>query len=415
LVVIVTLMVAMGKLIKYVAMGAGAMVLVSLAIAALGWALSQFPFDVLKLFAETYVSVFSRVLDTVDGFINSVERIVVTIIQNIPPLIDSIGNSIRNVLEGIGSVILSVFNGISGVISAIGDNIIGVINSLGNNVNRVINSITDGISNILGRITDLRRANVDAVTDQIRTIANIPSENLIRAAEGVNALKNALEGFGQSGIFSAAGGRIANFISGDSNPFRQLSLIVQDFPITQVENVGRVLNGFVNSIINLREMLLNLTNLNTLTQPIENLSIIIANFNNNMLGATGGQIQQSIGAVMHTMRSQFINLQRELASNAQVSFIQIADEVLTNNVRKIEQEYAQLDNLLANGIPNISLSGVLNRFSEAITVARETITLEHRPININIDVKVVLDVDELAYELVSPTRALQLQPARTLG
>jgi hypothetical protein len=59
------------------------------------------------------------------------------------------------------------------------------------NVEKVFN----GISNIIGKITEMRTAMVNATTDQIKELANIPSENMLAAAAGIDAIKKALDGF----------------------------------------------------------------------------------------------------------------------------------------------------------------------------------------------------------------------------
>jgi hypothetical protein len=59
------------------------------------------------------------------------------------------------------------------------------------NVEKVFN----GIGNIIGKITEMRTAMAKATTDQIKELANIPSENMLAAAAGIDAIKKALDGF----------------------------------------------------------------------------------------------------------------------------------------------------------------------------------------------------------------------------
>jgi hypothetical protein len=81
---------------------------------------------------------------------------------------------------------------------------------------------------------------------------------------------------------------------------------------------------------------------------------------------------------------------------------------LIEGVNRIVDEHRKLDNLLARGIPAVSLSGTLSRFNQAMTIARESIRIENSPINLNLTVNVTLDADELIDELSSEVREVRL-------
>lgn len=357
-------------------------------------------------------------------------------------IILSLGESIVRIIIGSLNIIKNAFIGwVSWLFSIPGR----ILDGFRNFSRRIVEGGSDMISGFMQPIRELPDnilSVFSGILDSIRNLFGIRSPSTVFQGIGSNIVSGLLGGLGDltsrvGEIFGGVAERARNLFGGIADRARNAlggvrdgaSNILGGLTSTLSEGAGGVgdslMTGILNPIINmlaprlieaLRNVISTVSSVLSAGLTTElGRSIVsgVAASYQRVLGTTGGQIQQSIGAVMTTMRSQFMNLQRELASSSQVSFIQIADEVLTRNVRRIEQEYAQLDRLLENGIPNISLSGTLRRFNEAISIARETITLEHRPININIDVRVVLDVDELAYELTSETRAIRIQPMQS--
>lgn len=71
----------------------------------------------------------------------------------------------------------------------------GMIDSVFNGVATTIEKVFNGIKGIIDSITSMRTAVMEATTKQITDLANVPSENIQRAAKGIEALKLALDGF----------------------------------------------------------------------------------------------------------------------------------------------------------------------------------------------------------------------------
>jgi hypothetical protein len=78
------------------------------------------------------------------------------------------------------------------------------------NVEKVFN----GISNIIGKITEMRTAMAKAATDQIKELASIPSDNMLAAAAGINAIKKALDGF-SPGMFKGFSEMLGGMFASD--------------------------------------------------------------------------------------------------------------------------------------------------------------------------------------------------------
>jgi len=79
-------------------------------------------------------------------------------------------------------------------------------------VGKTIERVFTGISNIISKITEMRTAVISATTEQIRQLAGIPADNMFAAAKGIQAIKDALDGFAPgifSGISQSIGGLFA--------------------------------------------------------------------------------------------------------------------------------------------------------------------------------------------------------------
>lgn len=68
-------------------------------------------------------------------------------------------------------------------------------------VGKTIERVFNGIGNIITKITEMRTAVIDATTKQIKELSNIPADNMFAAAKGIQAIKDALDGF-SPGFFS---------------------------------------------------------------------------------------------------------------------------------------------------------------------------------------------------------------------
>jgi phage-related protein len=158
------------------------------------------------------------------GFTSAVQELtpmIGRVFDGIGSTIDSVGGNIQGIIDSLSGGFTSAVQELTPLVNTVFNGISEVIESVGGTIQNTITSITDGISNIIGRITDFRTAGTDATTNQIERLSQIESERLVAAAEGINAIKTALEGFGPgvTGIL----GSIGSIFSGESAEERQTS------------------------------------------------------------------------------------------------------------------------------------------------------------------------------------------------
>lgn len=79
-------------------------------------------------------------------------------------------------------------------------------------VGKTIERVFNGIGNIITKITEMRTAVIDATTNQIKELAGIPADNMFAAAKGIQAIKDALDGF-SPGLFSGISQGIGNLFA----------------------------------------------------------------------------------------------------------------------------------------------------------------------------------------------------------
>ena len=127
--------------------------------------------------------------------ISAALRILEPAFEPIGKMFESFGETIKSVFEGLGTTIESIGNGIASIIKGIGDS----------------------LANVIGKITEMKTAGTDATTKQIEKLSQIPADTMFRAALGIEALKEALEGFGGS-TFS----KIGNSLFGGKGPIDKI-------------------------------------------------------------------------------------------------------------------------------------------------------------------------------------------------
>lgn len=108
------------------------------------------------------------------------------------PGFESFGKLLKSTLEGIASVMTSVGGIISGTIK----------------------SIADGVGSAIDKITAFQTAGITATTDQIKELSKIPPENMMRAAQGIEAMKVALRDF-SPGLMDGISSGLGSMFGGD--------------------------------------------------------------------------------------------------------------------------------------------------------------------------------------------------------
>ena len=112
-------------------------------------------------------------------------RIMAPAFEPIGKLVESVGEAIKSAFEGIGST----------------------VESIGKSIGTVIKSMGEAISGVVDSVTAMQTAGTDATTRQIKELSKIPADALHAAANGVTALKEALDGFG-GGTLAKIGGSL---------------------------------------------------------------------------------------------------------------------------------------------------------------------------------------------------------------
>jgi hypothetical protein len=96
-------------------------------------------------------------------------------------------------LKILGDILQTAFNGISQIIDAVGTAVTKPLTAIGT---------------LMEKITAMRTAVIEATTQQIQTLSQIPSDKMLSAAAGIDAIKKALDGFSPgflSGLSSGLG------------------------------------------------------------------------------------------------------------------------------------------------------------------------------------------------------------------
>ena len=119
------------------------------------------------------------------------------------PAFEPLGKMFKSVFEGLAPIVTSVMDGISNFVSSVGGSIKGVIEGIGNSIATVVDSITN-----------MKTAGVNATTEQIERLSKIPAGQMFLAADGIERMKAALEGF-TPGFFGGLSQGLGSFFGGD--------------------------------------------------------------------------------------------------------------------------------------------------------------------------------------------------------
>ena len=126
-------------------------------------------------------------------------------------------------LESTGEAIKTVFSGLGGFIKDIGKTIEGIISTIG-----------DSIGKVIDKITSMQTAGTKATTDQIKELSNIPGEQMIKTASGIEAMKKALDDFG-GGTFT----QIGQSLFGGNGPIDKIIALSDKVP--QMQKAARAI------------------------------------------------------------------------------------------------------------------------------------------------------------------------------
>jgi phage-related protein len=162
-------------------------------------------------------SVFAGITTTIEALTETFN----TVFSGAETVINSVGEAISNIADSISGGLTDVINSLTGTVNTVFDGINEIISTVGDTIQGTIDSITEGIGNIIGKITEFKTAGTDATTNQIERLSQIDPANLLAAAEGITAMKSALDGF-SSGAGSTLD-RIGSFFGRQTSEDRQTS------------------------------------------------------------------------------------------------------------------------------------------------------------------------------------------------
>jgi|LauGreDrversion4_2_1035121.scaffolds.fasta_scaffold04365_8 hypothetical protein len=117
----------------------------------------------------------------------------------------------------------------TGTLEALGK----LFESVGAAIGGIVTKIAEGVGLIVDKIAALRNSGIEATTVQIERLSQIPSAQLFATADGVKALKLALDGFG-GGFWENVGRGITGFFGADQ--------------ATQVERMASAMERYKRSI-----------------------------------------------------------------------------------------------------------------------------------------------------------------------
>jgi hypothetical protein len=216
-------------------------------------------------------------------------KMIKSVLEGVAPVIESFGTAVSTVMQGVGTAISNakegfevIFNGIADVVKSIGDVIVGSITAIG-----------DGISKVIDSISNLSTAGTKATTDQIERLSAIPSDNMFKAAQGIEAMKRALEDF-TPGIFSGLSTGLGSLFAADKvGPLEKLAELGPrlDAAAPGFNNLKAAMAGF--SLANLMVTSDQVDNLADLSKKLPTLAEGL-----NAVGDTAPKLNASVEAIV---------------------------------------------------------------------------------------------------------------------
>jgi hypothetical protein len=159
-------------------------------------------------------------------------------------------------------------------------------------VGKTIERVFNGISNIITKITEMRTSVISATTEQIKQLAGIPADNMFAAAKGIQAIKDALDGFAP-GIFSGISQSIGGLFAPDKvGPLDKMAILGP-----QLQNSAAGFTAFKSAINGM-----NLANLSMTSDQIssfETLTKRLPSFTESItvIGAQASNINDAATAI----------------------------------------------------------------------------------------------------------------------
>lgn len=168
-------------------------------------------------FMEAAAPVLQTLVDTLGNvFVTGLQQIA-PILKTIVPLFEKIVDTIGGVYIKAIETIPKVLKEIGGVIESVGGVVTGVINSVGGAVQGTITAIAEGIASVVNSFTEAQTAGTEATTKQIKTLSEIPADNLEKTASGLEKMKEVLDGFGSKSTIDTLAS-----LFGDESPMAEI-------------------------------------------------------------------------------------------------------------------------------------------------------------------------------------------------
>jgi hypothetical protein len=113
-------------------------------------------------------------------------------------------------LKSLGDILQTAFNGISKIIDAVGTAVTKPLTAIGT---------------LMEKITAMRTAVIEATTQQILTLSQIPSDKMLSAAAGIDAIKKALDGFSPGFLSGLSSGLGSIFAADEASALNKMAML----------------------------------------------------------------------------------------------------------------------------------------------------------------------------------------------
>ena len=155
-----------------------------------------------------------------------------------------------------------------------------------------VEKVFTGITNIIGKITEMRTAVIDATTQQILKLSQIPSDKMLAAAAGIDAIKKALDGFSPGFLGGLSEGLGGLFGKDKVGPLQQMAILGP-----QLQNAAVGFTAFKTAIDGMK--LANLSMTSDQTSSFETLTRRLPDFTTTItsLGTQAANINATAEAI----------------------------------------------------------------------------------------------------------------------
>ena len=171
-----------------------------------------------------------KALDAISGIFSGAFKLITDAWNKFNDTLQILIPKISIIIDSLGEAIRKTMNEARDIIETVGSVITGTLDTIYNGISRVIRGIKE-----------FRTDGVNATTEQIAKLSAIPAEKLLAAAQGIEAMKQALTGFG-GGLWANLTQGLSSFFGNDQSA--QISTMAdalykfKDIPLDLLKSIG---------------------------------------------------------------------------------------------------------------------------------------------------------------------------------